>query len=181
MTIAEITKDYKGKVVFACKTGSQLFCDNCKDKDVIVVLDDNSIDKILRLSTDDGYDVFLYSQKDFEKLAKASFGNYRDLFSLAVGLASKSGNTLYGANPIPDYNWFDCKEKLLPWVYAIDISQYPQKPPRTYVWIYAIVVALSQNSLDFGEETKQKFQQIHDGEMSTADLLNEIMSLPLGE
>ena len=166
----------KAKVVFACKTGSALFCGKCRDNDIIVVLDKYEASSIGRAKID-GYDVFIYSIDTFEKLAKASFGNYRNLYSIAVALSAKSDNTLYGSNPLTDYNWFDYAENTLPWVKHIDLVGHPDFAPRNYVWNYAIAVALSQNSLDFSEETKAKLQAIHDGEMPTADLQNEILGM----
>jgi len=164
------------KVVFACKTGSALFCGNCRDNDIIVVLDKYESSSIGRAKID-GYDIFIYSINTFEKLAKASFGNYRNLYSIAVALSAKSDNTLYGSNPITDYNWFDYAENVLPLAQYINVDWYPDFAPRNYVWNYAIAVALSQKSLNFSEETKAKLQAIHDGEMPTVDLQNEILGM----
>lgn len=66
MIIEELKNRLGDKMLFAYQTGSAIFCTNCKDKDVIVVVKDSIANN--RFDRIDGYDVFTYSKSSLQKI-----------------------------------------------------------------------------------------------------------------
>lgn len=159
------------QVHFACKTGSQLFCTNCKDSDVIVVVD-NFDKKKFRI---ENTDVFVYSLEDFLKLAHVSVGDERDVYSILVPMA-QGDNVLFGVSPLTaDYDWFAYKDKILNAALAYgEKSSFNEKVKRTAApdyclksttWLFAIYYAIVNHGFDFTSEQKNILQKCHDGEL----------------
>lgn len=167
--INEILAQLQGhQVHFACKTGAELFCSNCSDKDVIVVVD--GFDKP-RFATDEA-DVFVYSLDEFEKLSQLSLGDMRDVYSLLIPLA-QNGNVLCGINPLQNYDWFAHKQKIVETLLTygernvfnrrIKRKDAPENCLKISTWWFASYFALINHSVDFTPEQKNILQNCHDG------------------
>lgn len=172
------------EILFMFKTGSELFCTNCKDSDVVVVIKD--WDKDAKKYFIDGVDYFCYSETAFEKMAKMESGNFDDLFAVEL-LFATGENLLYGENPISDYNWFDYKYKAVET--ALKCGERNYFSPNVHnainaemcckrtMWAFIIYFVIVNNAPTLTSEQLVILQKCHDnelprsiGEMLQADL-----------
>lgn len=167
--INEILKQLKGhQVHFACKTGAELFCSNCSDKDVIVVVDD--FDKH-RFATNEA-DVFVYTPSEFEQLSELSLGDVRNVYSILIPLA-QGDNVLCGITPLQNYDWFAHKQMIVETLLTygernvfnrrIKRKDAPENCLKISTWWFASYFALINHSVDFTLEQKKILQNCHDG------------------
>ena len=155
------------QIVFACQTGSKVFCDNNNDADYLVVL--SNWDKDFSSVNIDGEDYYLYSTSQFEKMATLQSGKYYDIYAIALLL----GEPIYGTNPISGYNWFDYKKRAVnavlrygevnyfsPFVKARNANK-ENVCPKSMCWALATYFAITNNSKTFIAEQKAVLQQCH--------------------
>ena len=146
------------------KTGSSLFCENCKDDDYVVVCDNvkflRSCTKVKGLNID----IFCIPLKG-EQEAQLTY------HSLAIALAFKNG-FLYGEYPFDGYDYDKCKPQVLKQSYDFLSNRllplYRRKGfcDKRAVWLFAVYFSCINNSLDFTGEQKEILQKCHDNELS---------------
>lgn len=157
------------KVIFACKTGAELFCENCRDKDVIVIVDKLPSD--FQKTKENGYDVFVYSYDAFTKQIEFNDTNL-SLFNICFEV-TKSDGVLYGEFPIKGWSWFDHKKEALQACldygqlnyFNPSVSSTNSTCPKRMIWALATYFAILNNSTDFTEEQKGIMQKCHDLEL----------------
>lgn len=156
-------KDY---VVCIYKTGSQLFCTNCKDVDYVVLTntDIGSLHYIYELKAD----CFLMSVDNF----KTALTDDRWRYKLSACMAyANSENVVYGELPEVEIDIFS-KDYLiktaLPIEYTYAGRTYFQRYPlKTMMWGLALCYAIENGNFEFTEEQKAILQKAHDLGLST--------------
>ncbi len=154
----------RDSVVCVFKTGSQIFCSNCKDSDYIVITNIN-IGMPLCYIKELKADCFIRSIDQFK--AKITDDSWR--YKLDVCLAYKyPENVVYGKLPELEADIFS-KEYLLK-ILAIECefaqrSYFVKYPLKSMVWGLALYYAIINNSLDFTDEQKEILQKAHDLEL----------------
>lgn len=157
------------EILFVCKTGSNLFCANCNDEDLLVVVKNADFDyKHFCL---ENTCVFCYSQEEFEKFATLQLDDYRSLYSTAALLATGK-NVLYGQNPIADYNWWNYQREALEKVVKFGNQNFLNNKVSNgrnremctpkMIWGLATCYILKNRSAEFTEEQKNVLQLCHD-------------------
>lgn len=156
------------KIICVYKTGSQLFCENCKDLDYTVVV--GNWDKDFKAYNIDGVDYFCYSVAEFEKKIKMTSGRMSDLYAVETYLYEP----VYGINPIPNYNWADYKDKSIETVLRCGEMNYFNPNvvctndngevvcSKTMCWALAIMYVIENGQPVFNAEQKAILQQCHD-------------------
>ena len=172
------------KIVCVYKTGSQLFCENCKDLDYTVVVD--NWNKDFKAYCIDGIDYFCYSVAEFEKKIKMTSGRMSDLYAIETYL----NEPVYGINPIPNYNWTDYKDKAIETIMRCGEMNYFNPNvirenengeivcSKTMCWALATMFVIKNGQASFTVEQKEILQKCHDGMLSKlyADTLkNDIL------
>lgn len=162
-------------VTFICKTGSTLFCNNCKDNDVIVCTANG--DDFGRRERYENYDIFFYSIKSPEKFLNQSFNCKYIIYFLAFALAEQNAdNSIYGKNPLSNFYFHDDFKKRLIDQLIIeaekgDCNRRIFNPKnrnaclKRSIWLFANYFAISNNSLEFTEEQLDIIQKCHDNEL----------------
>lgn len=146
------------------KTGSQLFCTNCKDIDYVIITNDN-IGKYLYCIPEFKADCFICSVEDLKK----SLTDDKWRYKLSACMAYKyPENVVYGKLPELEADIFS-KEYLLK-ILAIECefaqrSYFVKYPLKSMVWGLALYYAIINNSLDFTDEQKEILQKAHDLEL----------------
>lgn len=157
------------EIVFVCKTGSHLFCTNCNDDDIVVVVKNADFDyKHLRM---ENTCVFCYSTEEFEKFATLKLDDHRSLYS-TVALLATGENVLYGQNPIANYNWWDYQKEALAKVIQLGKQNFLSNMvyndrnkamcTQKMIWGLATCYILQNRSTEFTEEQKNVLQLCHD-------------------
>lgn len=168
-------------IVFACKTGSELFCSNCKDTDYLVVVD--NLGKDIEQHHIDDTDYFCMSVDAFAKMATMQSGKFCDLYALCL----LYGEVVQGQNPIADYDWFALKRRAVEVALWCGERNYFTKRLKFYnaskesvcskrmVWALAIYYTIVNGSTNFTDEQKQVMQMCHDRKLprAKADWLKE--------
>lgn len=179
-TIKNLIGDYE--ILFICQTGSQIFCENCNDKDYLVVVKDFVYAH--KKFNKDNVDYFCYSLDEFNKLARMELNDQRDVYAVELLF----NHVEYGENPIANYNWFDYQDKAIE--VALKRGKYGCFNPRvrhikggcsqSMVWQLAIYFAIMNQSAEFTAEQRELLQKCHDGELDISyaeELKNEIEKL----
>lgn len=179
-TIKNLIGDYE--ILFICQTGSQIFCENCNDKDYLVVVKDFVYAH--KKFNKDNVDYFCYSLDEFNKLARMELNDQRDVYAVELLF----NHVEYGENPIANYNWFDYQDKAIE--VALKRGKYGCFNPRvrhikggcsqSMVWQLAIYFAIMNQSADFTAEQREFLQKCHDGELDISyaeELKNNIENL----
>lgn len=167
-----IKEQTNNDVLFVYKTGSTIFCNNCKDRDIVVITANG--DDYKRISRYEDYDIFCYSLAGIKKCSEFQLNNRHTLYLIALELA-KGDNIVYGENPMPDFYLLDYKEKLLE-VLICRARTYDCNPIisnknnknaclKQSIWLFANYFALANNSLDFTAEQLDIIQKCHDNEL----------------
>lgn len=171
-------------IVCVYKTGSQLFCENCKDLDYTVVVD--NWNKDFKAYHIDGIDYFCYSVAEFEKKIKMTSGRMSDLYAIETYL----NEPVYGINPILNYNWTNYKDKAIETIIRCGETNYFNPNVirkkdngkvvcnKTMCWALATLFVIKNGQAVFTVEQKEMLQKCHDGTLSKlyADALrNEIL------
>lgn len=168
-------------IIFACKTGSQLFCSNCNDIDYLVVVD--NLDKDIEQHRIEDIDYFCMSVEAFIRMATMQSGKFHDLYSLCL----LYGEVVIGQNPIANYAWLALKQKAIEIALWGGQRNYFAKRLKFYnankdsvcskrmIWALAIYYTIVNNSTTFTDEQKQVMQLCHDGQLprANADWLQE--------
>ena len=170
--IENIHEQTNNDTIFVYKTGSALFCNKCKDKDIVVVT--SSGDDYRRLLRYEDYDIFCYSLDGLKKCASFVMGDTFSIYIIAFALA-KGENVLYGTNPIQDFDYFAHKNKIIKALVENarkrDCNSRIRNIHNTAaclkqsIWLFANYFALINNSLDFTEEQLDIIQKCHDNEL----------------
>lgn len=179
-TVKSFIGDYE--ILYVVLTGSELFCENCKDKDYLVVVKDYEYP--YKKFNKDNVDYFCYSLEEFEKLARMELRNYRDVYAIELLL----NNSVYGKNPIAKYNWFDYQKKALEVAlregkkscFCKQVRHVNGGCSKQMVWQLAIYFAIKNQSANFPAEQRELLQKCHDGELPVSyaeELKNNIENL----
>lgn len=170
--IEHIQEQTYNDVIFVCKTGSTLFCNNCKDKDIVVVT--ASGEEYRRLLGYEDYDIFCRSVDGIKKMITFGDDKVPSVYAITFALA-KGENVLYGTNPIQDFDYFAHKDEIVKTL--IENAQKRDCNPRIRngrnndaclkqsIWLFANYFALVNNSLDFTAEQLEIIQKCHDNEL----------------
>lgn len=168
-------------IVFACKTGSQLFCSNCNDVDYLVVVD--NLNRATKSHHIEDTDYFCMSVDEFVKMATMQSGKFYDLYTLCL----LYGEVVQGQNPIVDYDWFALKQRAIEVALRCGGQNYFSKNVKIVndlgdqirgkrmVWALAIYYTILNGSTTFTDEQKQAMQLCHDKQLprEKADWLQE--------
>ncbi len=156
-------------VLFVHQTGSQIFCDTPRDKDYIVVVDGWN-KNFAKFSTDLG-DFCCYSREHFCKWATMQLNCHDVIFTQALLF----GNTLYGANPIENYNWFDYKRQFVEALAkhcaprltgSVFVAKEGQKfCSKTLAYAFLSYFAISNNCTFLAEYQRNLLKTCHDGNL----------------
>lgn len=170
--IEHIQEQTNNDVIFVYKTGSALFCNKCKDKDIVVVTESGA--DYRRLLRYEDYDIFCYSLDGLKKCTNFGMGDTFSTYLIALALA-KGENVLYGTNPIQDFDYFAHKDEIVKTL--VGNAQRRDCNPRIRnahnndaclkqsIWLFANYFALVNNSLDFTAEQLEIIQKCHDNEL----------------
>lgn len=170
--IEHIQEQTNNDVVFVYKTGSALFCNKCKDKDIVVVTSSGA--DYRRLLRYDDYDIFCRSIGGIKKIISFENNDMSTIYLIVLALA-KGENVLYGTNPIQDFDYFAYKDEIVKAL--VQNAQKRDCNPRIRngrnndaclkqsIWLFANYFALVNNSLDFTQEQLDIIQKCHDNEL----------------
>ena len=159
------------EIIFACKTGSQLFCSNPHDEDIMVVIKDYPYE--YKKYNVDGTDLFCQSFEAFYK--KATFcSTYPSLYALTWQFAKQGDTLVCGEFPLLEWDWFDWKRQAV--AEAIEEGNKRYFHPRIYgrdgvhcskgmVWALAIYYAVKNGNLNYTAEQRDIMQKCHDCEL----------------
>lgn len=158
-------------IVFACKTGSELFCSNSRDTDYIVVVD--NLDRAFKRHHIDNTDYFCKTIGEFKKMATMQSGKFYDLYSLSL----LYGEVMEGQNPIRNYDWFDHQRKAIDVALRCGERNYFAEKMKFYnsngdsicgkrmIWALAIYYTILNKSTTFTKEQKRQIQRCHDRQL----------------
>ena len=154
----------KDGVICVYKTGSELFCDKCDDKDYVIVCK-QSYEKVYHISELKA-DCFIYSVEELEQALNSD--NYR--FSLAFAMALKHSDLIvYGELPTfeTDVTSREYLLKALKNEYEYGCKVYFKNDlwQRKMVWGLALYYVLVNDKFEFNEVEKMLLQKCHDGEI----------------
>lgn len=171
-------------IIYAHYTGSEVFCTNCKDKDVIVVVKDSIANN--RFDRIDGYDVFVRSESYMTKLVNFDVVEQKSLYLISL----IKGQAIYGTNPFPDFNLFAHKAELVDLMIRLCEEKYCSQRYHNMknwnaclqqtIWLFANYFALLNNSLDFTAEQQEILQKCHDNELPRTyadDLYQKLLAM----
>ena len=170
--IEHIKQCTNNDVIFVYKTGSSLFCNKCKDKDIVAIT--NGGNDYRRLAKYDDYDIFCYSLNGIEKYATMEVTGQFTLYLIALALA-KNDNIIYGVNPLQNFNLLEHRDKLVT-ILVDNAKKYDCNNSiknrfnknaclKQSIWLFANYFALANNSLDFTTEQLDIIQKCHDNEL----------------
>lgn len=144
------------------RTGSALFCDNCRDTDIVAICDSEGIwskfFKLQSLNTD----IICLSKEN--ALNEAS--GHRKTRGLAYALAT-GDNLLYGKLPFDDYSWDKYKKSVLKEEYkalrrGLAIARIKGVCSKDMTWAFATYYAYTNGNLNFTAKQRETLQQCHD-------------------
>ncbi len=171
-------------IIFIHQTGSQVFCSNCHDIDYVVVVD--NWDKQFQQIAIDGVDYFCYSKQCFERWTTLSDELHRNVYAVALLL----GSTVYGQNPIANYNWYDYAKLAVSQVVSRFSSQLRgkvyhktngQKVCSKYLcWAFATYFVVTNGIGAFTPAQRDILQKCHDGILPlsyASDLRQKLVAL----
>ena len=145
-------------VIVAYKTGSQLWANNTKDVDYLVVVKDEAYkDPVIR---QDGNEYFIMKESEFKKFLN---GDHPKSYYAIVC----SQEPIFGSYDVkPDYLSIKSKviEKTLQ---AFYMAPYISAPGGKYchkhiAWAIWLIYAIEHNSTEITDELKKMLQQAHD-------------------
>lgn len=185
--IEHIKQCTNNDVIFVYKTGSSLFCNKCKDKDIVAIT--NGGNDYRRLAKYDDYDIFCYSLNGIEKYATMEVTGQFTLYLVALALA-KGDNVIYGNNPLPNFDLLEYKNELVS-ALVDNAKNYDCNNSiknrfnknaclKQSIWLFANYFALVNNSLDFTEEQLDIIQKCHDNELPRSyaeDLYQKLLEM----
>ena len=162
MNIVDYLPTYiKEFTVCIIKTGSQLFCSNCKDVDYLILTNEQISSRVHYINKLKA-DCFIRSIDEF----KAEILDDKWRYKLCACLAYlNSENVVYGELPPLETNIFspEYMRKILAIEYEIAKKTYFVKYPlKSIVWGLAIYYAIINNSFEFTDEQKEILKQAHD-------------------
>lgn len=167
-----LSPDIIENLVCIFKTGSQLFCNNCKDYDYVII---TNVDVYLpcfhinKLKSD----FFVMSVETLNKKLKDNQWRYK----LSVCMAKVDDrNVIYGELPELDIDIIS-RDYLINVVLPIE-KEFAQKTyfigkgaGKTAVWGLALYYAIINGNFEYTAEQKQVLQQCHDTGLSAWDEL----------
>lgn len=184
MIIDELKENLGNEMLCAYQTGSEIFCTNCKDKDIVVIT--NGGEEHGRLFGYDGYDVFTYSLDALNDIINFKAINGYSLYLIALA----KSNILYGENPCDKLDLFAHKAELVDLMIEQCKSKYCSTRYRNAknrtaclqqtIWLFANYFALLNNSLDFTAEQQEILQKCHDNELPRSyadDLYQKLLEM----
>ena len=154
----------KDFVVCIIKTGSQLFCANCKDSDYLIITKEFPLVRAYHINELKA-DCFLRSIDEF----KAEITDDKWRYKLCACLAYQNPeNVVYGELPTLETDIFSRD-------YLLKVSQmeyehakktyFIRYPSKAMVWGLALRYVLENESFIFTDEQKALLQQCHDLEL----------------
>lgn len=156
------------EIIFACKTGSQLFCSNPHDEDIMVVIKDYPFE--YKKYNVDGTDLFCQSFEAFYK--KATFcSTYPSLYALTWQFAKQGDTLICGEFPLQDWDWYDWKKQALDEALRLGNQKYfhsriygadGKSCSKGMVWALAIYYAIVNGNLNYTAEQRELMQKCHD-------------------
>jgi hypothetical protein len=154
----------KDGVICVYQTGSELFCDNCDDKDYVIVCE-QSFERVYHIHELKA-DCFIYSVEELEQTLNSN--NYR--FSLAYAMALKHSDLIvYGELPKFKTNVTSREHlfKALKIEYEYGCKVYFRNDiwQRKMVWGLALYYVLVNGKFEFTKEQKAILQRCHDNEL----------------
>ncbi len=171
----------KDGVICVYKTGSELFCDNCDDRDYVVIC--NQPFRSSLYIHEIKADCFIYSVEELEQALNSN--NYR--FSLAGAMALKHSDLIvYGELPTFKTDVTSRKYLLqalkIEYEYGCKVYFKNDMWQRKMVWGLALYYVLLNGRFSFTEEQKVILQKCHDNELSSTyrDELKTNMEQMLG-
>lgn len=159
------------EILFACQTGSQLFCSNPHDEDIMVVIKDYPHE--YKKYNVDGTDLFCQSYDAFFK--KATFcSTFPSLYALTWQFAKQGDTLICGEFPLKDWDWFDWQRQAVAEALSEGEKRYFHE--RIYgrdgvhcskgmVWALAIYYAVKNGNLNYTPEQRETMQKCHDCEL----------------
>ena len=85
-------------IISIYKIGSQCFCENCKDKDYKVIVDNAQKDRMIIYDKENDLDILIYSKEYFEKTINFEITTRETLF--IINDIFKPTQTIYGDNSL---------------------------------------------------------------------------------
>ncbi len=165
MNIIEFLPEHiKENVICIYQTGSQLFCDKCKDKD-FVIISKKHLGRSYYIAELNA-DCFIYTVEELENLLQSN--SYR--FALAEALAIRqNGVLIYGEFPNLNID-ITSREYLLnalknEYEYGCKVYFNNTLWQRKMVWGLALYYVLTNYCFYFTEQQKTILQKCHDGEL----------------
>lgn len=170
-TLLEVIKTKKNiwvEIVSIFKTGSSLFCTNCKDIDYVVVVK-SSVPIYLKY-TDKECDYFIYSEDERKK--RLNFvGNKVDTLFILDELFKKD-NCIYGDSST-NFDLLANKEKYIDMLREV-VPMYLINPNKTWHnsnnychrhlwWAILGLKFIENNHMKITEDIKEIIQKCHDG------------------
>lgn len=159
------------EIIFACKTGSQLFCSNPHDEDIMVVIKDYPYE--YKKYFVDNTDLFCQSYEAFYK--KATFCSaYPSLYALTWQFAKEGKTMICGEFPLKDWDWFDWKLQAVTEAIEQGEKRYFHRQifggdgkscSKGMVWALAIYYAVKNGNLNYTAAQKELMQKCHDIEL----------------
>lgn len=185
--IEHIKEKTNNDVVFVYKTGASLFCNRCKDNDIVVVT--NYGDDYRRLTKYEDYDIFCYSLDGIKKYATMEVTGQFSLYLIAFALA-KNNNIIYGVNPLPNFNLLEYRDKLVR-ILIDNAKRYDCNKNiknrlnksaclKQSIWLFANYFSLVNNSLELTEGQLDIIQKCHDNELPRSyaeDLYQKLLEM----
>lgn len=164
-------------IITIYKTGSNLFCDVCKDRDYTVVINNNfeinNLKYLKYFDTETNEDYFIWSKNEYDKMLNFETSILSNLFIIAD--LFKENNTLYGSNKIElnllekqnDYKNMIKKvlpkSLLNPRVKWNDSDKYCHK---LLWWVILGLKFIEQNNYNITDEMLDIINKCHNGVLS---------------
>lgn len=178
-----VQENIKGNLICIYYTGSSIFCNNCNDLDIVVIVDDDI--PYRKLGRFDNCDVFQYSLQGIKDYSEFKYENSRFCLYLIALMLAKDNNLIYGEIPLNEYDWFSYKDKIIKAALQqgkkLDFNiKYTNTENATMclkhtIWIFANYFALENNSFVFTPKQKEILQKCHDNELPRS-YANELYS-----
>lgn len=162
--LTEIKKRYPNAIVYCIiRAGSALFCENCRDTDIIAICDGLGFTSSFVALRDLRLDIICLNINAIDRELNGRQG-------LTEALATGE-NLLYGEFPLLDYSWENHKKNALKANYdymvrrALLLSKKKNVCDKSLVWAFATYFTFLNSSLDFTDEQKEILQKCHDFEL----------------
>lgn len=153
------------------KTGSHLFCENCKDKDYVVIVDK----PILRLKYRDtitNTDYFIYSKSERQTELEFNINNQNCIY--VINELFKPTTTIYGDATVnldlfnKEYEYKEMLRNILPKRFfskRIRWENYETYCHNKFWWILLGLMFINNKSYEVTNDLKNIIQLCHDGKL----------------